>query len=393
MKQRRSLVAAGVSALAASVLTISPAHAAVTINGSGSTAAKNLLDVCIPDYQKASGNIVNYAGGGSGAGRAAFTAGTVDFAFSDAPYGKTEAKPSDFDYIPNVAFPLAIIYKLDSVKEPINLSGETLANIFAGKITKWNDPAIVADNNKTIESPVYKTQVVTDKKTKKKTTVTVKDKNGKPIVASIKKTTVAITLPNVAITVWYRSDKSGSTGVFTNYISTVAPTVWSKAGSAGNQTFTSAFPGDIPAGTFQGASGSDGVANGIATKDGSIGYGETSYATERKLNVANIKNGAGEYVGPTADGTAAFLNDFAPGAKGTVTVNVLSKASGAYPIASFSYGLAYAAGKDAEKQKAVKEFMTFVLGDCAAKYAVSKGYSPVTGRLADIAKASINDIG
>ena len=131
-----------------------------------------------------------------------------------------------------------------SVKEPINLSGETLANIFAGKITKWNDPAIVADNNKTIESPVYKTQVVTDKKTKKKTTVTVKDKNGKPIVASIKKTTVAITLPNVAITVWYRSDKSGSTGVFTNYISTVAPTVWSKAGSAGNQTFTSAFPGD-----------------------------------------------------------------------------------------------------------------------------------------------------
>ena len=165
------------------------------------------------------------------------------------------------------------------------------------------------------------------------------------------------------------------------------------AGSAGNQTFTSAFPGDIPAGTFQGASGSDGVANGIATKDGSIGYGETSYATERKLNVANIKNGAGEYVGPTADGTAAFLNDFAPGAKGTVTVNVLSKASGAYPIASFSYGLAYAAGKDAEKQKAVKEFMSFVLGDCAAKYAVSKGYSPVTGRLADIAKASINDIG
>jgi len=81
------------------------------------------------------------------------------------------------------------------------------------------------------------------------------------------------------------------------------------------------------------------------------------------------------------------------GAKGTVAVNVLSKASGAYPIASFSYGLAYGSGKDAEKQKAVKEFMTFVLGDCAAKYAVSKGYSPVTGRLADIAKASINDIG
>ena len=393
MTQRRLIVAVGAAALAASLLTISPAQAAVTINGSGSTAVKNLLDVCIPDYQKTSGNTVNYAGGGSGAGRSAFTAGTVDFAFSDAAYGKTEAKPNDFNYVPNVAFPLAIIYKLDGVKDPINMSGETVANIFAGKITKWNDPAIVADNNKTIETPVFKTQVVTDKKTKKKTTVTMKDKNGKPVISSIKKTMVAITLPNLPITVWFRSDKSGSTGVLTNYISTVSPAVWSKTGSAGNQTFTSAFPGDVPAGTFQGASGSDGVANGIASKDGSIGYGETSYAVERKLGVVSIKNSAGEYVAPTADGTAAFLNDFAPGAKGTVAVNVLSKASGAYPIASFSYGLAYGSGKDAEKQKAVKEFMTYVLGDCATKYAVSKGYSPVTGRLADIAKASINDIG
>jgi len=393
MKQRRSIVAAGVAALAASVLTVSPAHAAVTINGSGSTAVKNLLDVCIPDYQKTSGNTVNYAGGGSGAGRSAFTAGTVDFAFSDAAYGKSDAKPTDFNYIPNVSFPLAMIYNLPSVKDPINLSGDTLANIFAGKITKWNDPAIVADNNKTIETPVYKTQVVTDKKTKKKTTVTVKDKSGKPVIASVNKSTVSIALPNTAITVWYRSDKSGSTGILTNYLTTLAPSVWSKAGSAGNQTFTSAFPGDVPAGTFQGASGSDGVANGIASKEGSIGYAETSYATERKLGVANIKNAAGEYVAPTADGTASFLNDFAPGAKGTVAVNVLSKASGAYPIASFSYGLAYGSGKDADKQKAVKEFMTFVLGDCAAKYAVSKGYSPVTGRLADIAKAAINDIG
>ena len=106
MKQRRSIVAAGAAALAASVLTVSPAHAAVTINGSGSTAVKNLLDVCIPDYQKTSGNTVNYAGGGSGAGRSAFAAGTVDFAFSDAAYGKTEAKPADFNYIPNVSFPL-----------------------------------------------------------------------------------------------------------------------------------------------------------------------------------------------------------------------------------------------------------------------------------------------
>jgi len=396
MRIRKGLTIATVgvaTAALATTLVIVPALASgVTINGSGSTAVKNLLDVCIPDYQKATGNTVNYAGGGSGAGRAAFNAGTVDFAFSDAAYGNAEAKPADFVHVPNVAFPVAIEYKLDGFRGTINLSRTTLAGIFAGKITKWNDPAIVRDNNKSIKSVVYKTTKVTVKgKTK---VVTVKDKKGKPVILkTVTKVSVA-KLPSTAITVWYRSDKSGTTGIVTNWLTAVAPSIWNKAGSAGNQVFTSAFPGDVPAGTFQGASGSDGVSNGVASKDGSIGYSETSYAAERHLGVVSVENGAGQYVQPTSDGAAAFLNDLTAGERGTVTVNPLTTASGAYPISSFSYGLGYTSGsgKDAAKQAAVKEFFTYILSTCAANHALDKGYVPVVGKLAAIAKTNIEAI-
>ncbi|CAB5054726.1 unannotated protein [freshwater metagenome] len=383
-----------ISAALVTALVAAPAHAAVTISGSGSTAVKNLLDVCIPDYQKASGNTVNYAGGGSGAGRSALTAGTVDFAFSDAAFGSTEAKPADFLYVPNVGFPLAIMAKLDGYNDTLNLSTKTLSGIYAGKITKWNDPAIVADNNKTVQVPVYKKRNKIDPKTKK----VMKDKKGKVITETYTSGTKSVVetakLPATAITVWFRSDKSGSTGIFTNWLTILDPTTWTKAGSAGQQTFTSAFPGDsVPAGTFQGGSGSDGVANGVASKDGSIGYAETSYATERKLIIAKLQNGAGEYVAPSPEGTAVFLNNYLPGAKGTLTVDVKSKVSGAYTLSSFAYGLAYGGGKDATKQAAVKEFMTYVLTTCANTHAVAKGYIVLTGGLASVAAANIAAIG
>lgn len=352
MKTRKGLTisVAAVLAIVAVVVGVMlkpTSSAAVTINGSGSTAVKNLLDVCIPDYQKATGNTVNYAGGGSGAGRSAFTAGAVDFAFSDAAYGNAEAKPTNFVHVPNVAFPVAIEYKLSGFTGTLDLNKDTIAGIFAGKIVKWNDPSIMG---------------------------------GK--------------LPATPITVWYRSDKSGTTGIVTNWLTAVAPSIWNRAGSAGNQTFTSAFPGEVPAGSFQGANGSDGVSNGVASKDGSIGYSEVSYASERKLGVVSVQNGAGEYVQPTAAGAAAFLNDLTAGAKGTVTVNPLTTASGAYPISSFSYGLGYTtgSGKSSAKQAAVKGFFTYILTTCATNHALAKGYIPVVGKLAAIAKSNIDMI-
>ena len=416
MKIRKGLtiaiVAIVASALSTGLVMTSANAAGVTINGSGSTAVKNLLDVCIPDYQKATGNTVNYAGIGSGGGRAAFTAGTVDFAYSDAAYGSAEKQPADFVHVPNVAFPVAIEFKLEGYKDTLNLSSTTIAGIFAGKITKWNDPAIVADNNKSIKSVVYKTnkvykthkvkvngkfKLVLNKDKKGKPIflkfVTIKDKKGKPIVLKVVTKQVTAKLPATPVTVWYRSDTSGTTGIVTNWLVAVAPQIWNKAGSRGNQAFTSAFPGDVPAGSFQGANGSDGVSNGVASKDGSIGYSEVSYATERHLGVVSVQNGAGEYLQPTPDGAAAFLNDLTAGAKGTVTVNPLTTASGAYPISSFSYGLGYTGGgKNVEKQAAVKDFFTYILTTCATNHSLEKGYIPVVGKLADIAKAQIDAI-
>ena len=337
--------------VAAGVAT--PAHA-ITLTSSGSTAIKNLLDVCIPEYQKEFSHSVSYGGGGSGAGRAALAAGTVDVAFSDGLYGATDAQPKAFTYIPATQFPLALMVKLDGFKGTLQLSPASVAGIYAGKITKWNDPAIVADNT------------VVNAKTKKKT------------VAK---------LPATDITVWYRLDKSGSTGIFTAWMKKLVPTVWLSNG----ETFNTLFPGTIPAGTFQAGSGSDGVANGVAGKDGSIGYAESSYGTERKLLLVSVQNNMGEYVQPTPTATAAFVNSFTAGDNGTIAIDYSAKVKGSYTIAGYTYAIAYTEGanKNLGTQAVVRQFVEYVIGDCADKNAARLGYAKLTGNLLALANKQI----
>ncbi len=351
--------------LAAGVAT--PTAQAATLAGSGSTAIKNLLDICIPKFNSQYGHTVSYAGGGSGAGRTAFNNGTVDFAMSDATYAATAAQPTGkFVYVPLTQFPLALIVKLDGVTN-IQLSPATVAGIFAGQITKWNDAKIVADN-----TPVTTSKV-------KGKTVTTKGKAPK--------------LPDTAITVWYRSDSSGSTNILTSWMSATATSVWASP-RAINSTFATAFGGTVPAGTFQGASGSDGVANGVASKNGSIGYAETSYGTERKLLLAKVQNNNGEFVAPSAKATATFINGFAAGANGAITIDYTAKVEGGYTIAGYTYGLGFnaSAGKSTVKQAIVQNFFSYVLNDCATSSAENAGYAPLTGKLKDLAEAQILQI-
>jgi len=198
--------------LAAGVAT--PTAQAATLAGSGSTAIKNLLDICIPKFNSQYGHTVSYAGGGSGAGRTAFNNGTVDFAMSDATYAATAAQPTGkFVYVPLTQFPLALIVKLDGVTN-LQLTPATVAGIFAGTITKWNDPKIVADN----------------------TPVTTSKVKGKTVTKAGK----APKLPDTAITVWYRSDSSGSTGILTGWMQATAASVWAAPRTL-NQTFATAF--------------------------------------------------------------------------------------------------------------------------------------------------------
>ena len=393
MKSRKSLA---VIATAASALIFSalPAYAE-TLNGSGATFALPLIDACKVDFAKDSGHTINYPGGGSGKGRTDFASGLVDFAGSDAPYTSGAPAADSFVYAPIYAAPLAVMYNLPTVKESIYLSPSTIAQIFSGYITNWDDKLIAADNERVVKTPIYKTQKVTTTVKGKKVTKTVPvlDKKGKAIVASYDEKTVNIDLPKQAITVWYRTDSSGSSENFTRFLKGANAVdnerLWPKAQSS---TFANATPNNITTFfNFQGASGSAAVAAGVAGKVGSITYSELSFATDNKLAVANVKNAAGEFAAPSAAGTSIFLGGGTINDNGTVSVDFVKSLPGAYPIGTTSYGLAYTSGKDATKQAAVAAWFTYVLDKCAGKYP-EKGFAQITGPLATKAKAQIAKI-
>jgi phosphate transport system substrate-binding protein len=278
------------------------------------------------------------------------TDGIVDVAFSDTPYPSTEKTPAHFAYIPASIFPIAIYANLPGFKGTLKLSPATVSGIYAGTITKWNDAAIVADN--------------TDVKTKKKTA-----------------------MPNLDITVYYRFDKSGTSEIFTDWMSQLFPTVWTKGK---NGTFTSAFPGTaVPAGTFQSGNQSDGLANGVASKAGAIGYGEVSYATERKMVVAQLKNNSGEFVAPTSSAASIFANGYVAGTTpGVITLDYKKAIKKSYSLTGFAYGIAYtaAANKNIGTQAVVAQFMDYVVNECATEQAAKLGYAKLSGSLLKLAE-------
>lgn len=387
MKIRKGIAAVAAASLSLSVLMAAPAQASTTIRGSGASSLGNLiLDVCVPGYQRKTGNVVNYRATGSGTGRREFTNNVVDFAFSDTPYAASEAQPDNFVHIPIAAFPIAVFANLPGYNGALNLRPDTVAKIYAGQITMWNDKQIVADNNRTVKTPIYKTRTVNGKK------VNVLNKKGKPVVARVVTKTVKANLPALPIRVWYRADSSGTTGVYMNWLTGVAPSIWDPK-VAGNNVFTAAYSATqgkaVPA-NFQGGPQSVGVANGVASIPGSIGYAELSFATERNLKVAAIQNGAGEFVLPSGTSASAFLGDFVEeGNRGIVKLNPLSKASGAYSLAVFAYAVGYTSGKDAEKQKTVVDFYNYVLGECIDAGGDKLGFIKISGKLLDQARKQI----
>ena len=389
----RNKLAIAAIATSALILSSSPAFAA-QLNGSGATFAIPLIDACKVDFNKDTGHTINYTGGGSGKGRSDFSGNLVDFAGSDTPY--TSGAPANLIYAPIYAAPVAVMYNLPTVKEPIYLSPATVAQIFSGYITNWNDKLIAADNERKVKTPVFKTvkRTVKDKNGKNVTkTVPALDKKGKPIIARYNEKTVNIDLPKLPITVWYRTDSSGTTGVFTDFLrganAGTNERLWPKAS---NNTFANATPNNISTFfNFQGGSGSAAVAAGVRGKEGAIGYGELSWALDNKLGVANIQNAVGEFVAPDAAGTSAFLGGGTINDNGTVTVDYKKAIAGAYPIGTASYGLAYASGKNAATQKLVADWFTYILDKCPGKYP-EKGFSQITGPLYNKAKEQIAKI-
>ena len=376
------------------ILSSSPAFAG-QINGSGATFAQPLIDVCKVEFTKDTGHTVNYTAGGSGKGRSDFTANLVDFAASDAVY--TSGFPAQLEYAPVYAAGIAIGYNLPTVKTPIYLSPKVIAQIFSGKIQKWNDARIRAVNNGVVKVPVFATKKVSVKVGGKNTTQTVPvlDKAGKPKILKYNTVDANPSLPNIPITVYYRSDSSGTSEQFGKFLQGAnagADSIWwpkTASGTFGNMTpepLSNFF-------NFQGANGSALVAAGVKDKVGGIGYAESAWFTSNKLGTVLVQNWANEFVAPTAAATSAFLGGGTIEANGSVTTPYQKAIPGAYPIGTASYGLVFpeAAKKDPEKQKIVAAWHTYLLEQCPTKFP-EKGYIQITGALFDKAKAQIAKI-
>jgi phosphate transport system substrate-binding protein len=370
-------------ALVFGLVASTPAHA-VDLSGSGASFPNALIQACKASYTTATGHSFTYADGGSGPGRTASDNKIGDFWFSDAAHVGS-AKRATVIHAPVIAAPIGILHNLPS-RQNLILSANTIAGIFAGTITKWNDPAIAKDNNRVVNKVTYKT----------KNGAILKDSKGDPIVLKSVPTTVQYNnLPNKTIKVIYRSDSSGTSENFTNYLNKSAPTVWTKAKSS---TFTSSFPGVINSpenlGRIVGQQSSSGVSLLAGKTPYSITYAEPNWAVQNKLKVADVLNPAGAAVTPTSVTTSAFLSQGTMDANGIVTFDYATKEAGAYTLGIVSYMLVETDYADKTKAAAVKALATHILSPgCAKTIGEPLGFSVLDGEFKKKAEAQVAKIG
>ena len=379
MKISKSLKIA-VAALALSMFAVQPA-VAVGLTGAGATFPQPLIDVCKAGFAADSGHSFTYGGGGSGTGRGNSDKGVGDVNFSDTAH-TASTRGASVIHVPVVAAPVAVMYNLPNKSKVLNLSANTVAGIFAGTITKWNDAAIVADNNRSITTIIYRKNPDGSVK---------KDAKGQPIVLRKDTRTSYYSLPNQTIKVVYRSDASGTQGNFTAFLNGAAPTVWTKAG---NNAFSSTFPGDLNApanlGRITGASGSSGVAVQAGKTPYSITFAEKNFAKAQKLGLANIQNAAGNFQAPDAAGTSAFLGAADIDANGFLKFNYKTTVAGAYPLGIVSYALVDTKTPNAA---AVKSLLNYLLSDKCVNTDPTLEFSLISGDLLALNKKQIAKIG
>jgi phosphate transport system substrate-binding protein len=305
---------AATSAASSAASSASSSSAAVsgTINAAGSTFQTNFQQAAISGFKSVQpGVTVNYGGGGSGAGRTALYSNTVLFAGSDSkiPASETSKVPAGKTvlYFPVQIGPISMAYNLSGVTG-LKLDAATLASIFQGTITTWNDPAIKALNP-------------------------------------------GASLPSTSITLVVRSDSSGTTANFSSYLEKAAGSAW-KLGSAS----TISWPK-----TAHAANGGSGVAQAIKATSGSIGYVDYSTATASGLSSATVKNSAGDFVAPSPASAAAAATHVTPAANLTFST-VDEPGATSYPITYQSWDLVYAEQPSASDAALLKAYLGYLLG-------------------------------
>jgi phosphate transport system substrate-binding protein len=370
-------------ALAFGLVATTPAYAA-NLQGSGASFPALLIEACKAPFAAATSHTYTYASSGSGKGRSDSDKSLGDFWFTDAPH-TSSTKRASVIHVPAVAAPIAILHNVPNSKT-LQFSADTIAKIFSGKITMWNDPQILADNNRTNTTIIYSKNADGSLK---------KDAKGDPIVLKTRTLNSKVILPNKKIQVVYRSDNSGTSENFTNFLNKSAPSVWTKAKSG---TFKDSFPGNINdisnLGRIVGASSSSGVSQLAGKTPYAITYAEVNYAKANKLKVANVINPAGVSVAPDSTGVSAFLAQATQDANGYLTFDFDTKEKGAYPLGIVSYLLADTKSADKTKAAAVKEFAEFILSPkCARDAGDALGFSVIDGDFLKKSLAQVAKIG
>jgi phosphate transport system substrate-binding protein len=320
------------------------AKAGGTINGAGATFPAPVYQEWAARFKEAQGTTVNYQPIGSGGGIAQFSAGTVDFGASDAAMKDAEIataakKGSAPVHVPTVAGAVTVSYNVQGVDKGLKLDGKTVADIFLGKVTKWNDPEIASQNS-------------------------------------------GVQLPSTAIAVCHRSDESGTTKNFTEFLADYS-SAW-KSGPGVDKSVKWA--------TGTGAKGNDGVAGCVKQTDGAVGYVEQAYALQNNFTTAAIKNASGNYVAPSLEATSAAVAGVKPPADLRFsTIN--AKAANAYPISAVTFLLVWAdackAGQSSNTAKLVKNWLTYALGP-GQEVAPQLQYAPLPDNLKAKAQAKVN---
>ncbi|HJY28411.1 MAG TPA: phosphate ABC transporter substrate-binding protein PstS [Pyrinomonadaceae bacterium] len=312
----------------------------VSLQGAGASFPNPLYQKWLSEYGHRNPNVrIDYQSIGSGGGIKQLKEQTVDFGASDAPMKDEDLKsaPGEIVHIPTVLGAVVITYNLAGVTQPLRFSPEVIAGIFLGQIKKWNDPKIAADNS-------------------------------------------GVTLPATDITVVHRSDSSGTSAVFTDYLSKVSPEWKEKVGAGVSPSWP----------TGLGGKGNEGVTGQVKSTPNTIGYVELAYAVQNKLAVAQVKNASGSFITPSIDAVTAAASASAGNTPEDLRVSITNAAGPqAYPISSYTYILVYKNQKDAGKGKALVDFLWWGIHDGEA-FAKELQYAPLPDDIVKRAEAKIN---
>jgi len=335
------LAACGTSGSSGTASGVDVASFSGTINGSGSTFQLTFQQAAIQAFKSMQPSMtVNYGGGGSGKGRTDLAAGTVNFAGSDSPIPadeKSSFKGKTVLYFPVVVGPITVSYNLPGVKN-LKLTGPVIANIFQGKIKTWNDSAIKSINP-------------------------------------------GVSLPNTPITIARRSDSSGTTANFSQFLVDAAPGVW-KLGTGS----TISWPADS-----RGGNGNGGVAQIIKSTSGAIGYVDYADAKASGLTFASVKNKAGSYIAPTTRSASAAASQATVAPDLTFSA-IWAAGASSYPITYQSWDLVYQAQSSKNTANMLRAYIGYLLGT-GQKLLGSLNYAPLPSSIDQKAKAQLSKIG